>query len=202
MQGSPYRSIPAYRDLAGRVRPYRMIRVTNCGIARYRAVRILMAFELYGMLAGNVSPMTGENIRPAYGGDEEAFLKKIVTPIYEIIAKVLRSVDCFHLGWPMRADADFFCSPQNSRDERNELKGVQGFQFQCVTLCVSIDTEAYRPVSSQISIVLEAYNSVCPSMKILKFFFCSFPLRASRSKWQPRLFVGRGMHEGPFSLFM
>lgn len=49
-----------------------------------------MAFELYGMLAGNVSPMTGENIRPAYGGDEEAFLKKIVTPIYEIIAKVLR----------------------------------------------------------------------------------------------------------------
>ncbi|RZS17388.1 hypothetical protein BHM03_00049529 [Ensete ventricosum] len=121
MQGSPYRSIPAYRDLAGRVRPYRMIRVTNCGIARYRAVRILMAFELYGMLAGNVSPMTGENIRPAYGGDEEAFLKKIVTPIYEIIAKVLRSVDCFHLGWPMRADADFFCSPQNSRDERNEV---------------------------------------------------------------------------------
>ncbi|CAL9155136.1 unnamed protein product [Musa hybrid cultivar] len=102
-----------------------------------------MAFELYGMLAGNVSPMTGENIRPAYGGDEEAFLKKIVTPIYEIIAKEAKkskserskhsqwrnyddlneyfwSVDCFHLGWPMRADADFFCSPQNSRDERNE----------------------------------------------------------------------------------
>lgn len=48
-----------------------------------------MAFELYGMLAGNVSPMTGENVKPAYGGEEEAFLKKVVTPIYEVIAKVL-----------------------------------------------------------------------------------------------------------------
>lgn len=47
-----------------------------------------MAFELYGMLAGNVSPTTGENVKPAYGGDEEAFLKKVVTPIYNVIAKV------------------------------------------------------------------------------------------------------------------
>ncbi|KAL8099491.1 hypothetical protein AgCh_031937 [Apium graveolens] len=92
-----------------------------------------MAFELYGMLAGNVSPMTGENVKPAYGGEEEAFLRKVVTPIYEVIAKeadrskrgkskhsqwrnyddlneYFWSVDCFRLGWPMRADADFFCS--------------------------------------------------------------------------------------------
>lgn len=48
-----------------------------------------MAFELYGLLAGSVSPMTGENIKPAYGGDEEAFLRKVVTPIYNVIAKVL-----------------------------------------------------------------------------------------------------------------
>lgn len=48
-----------------------------------------MAFELYGLLAGSVSPMTGENIKPAYGGDEEAFLKKVVTPIYNVIAQVL-----------------------------------------------------------------------------------------------------------------
>ncbi|XP_048140588.1 callose synthase 3 [Rhodamnia argentea] len=93
-----------------------------------------MAFELYGMLAGNVSPMTGENVKPAYGGDEEAFLRKVVTPIYEVIAKEAErskhgrskhsqwrnyddlneyfwSVDCFRLGWPMRADADFFNLP-------------------------------------------------------------------------------------------
>ncbi|CAL8159843.1 unnamed protein product [Prunus armeniaca] len=93
-----------------------------------------MAFELYGMLAGNVSPMTGENVKPAYGGEEEAFLKKVVTPIYDVIAKEAErskrgkskhsqwrnyddlneyfwSVDCFRLGWPMRAGADFFCLP-------------------------------------------------------------------------------------------
>ncbi|XP_078440418.1 callose synthase 3-like [Wolffia australiana] len=96
-----------------------------------------MAFELYGMLAGNVSPLTGENVKPAYGGDEEAFLKKVVTPIYQTIAKEAErgkrekskhsqwrnyddlneyfwSVDCFRLGWPMRAEADFFCKPSNN----------------------------------------------------------------------------------------
>ncbi|KAH7669357.1 callose synthase protein [Dioscorea alata] len=99
-----------------------------------------MAFELYGMLAGNVSPMTGENIKPAYGGDEEAFLRRVVTPIYKVIAKEAErsklekskhsqwrnyddlneyfwSVDCFRLGWPMRVDADFFCQPHASRQE-------------------------------------------------------------------------------------
>ncbi|KAK7840821.1 callose synthase 2 [Quercus suber] len=92
-----------------------------------------MAFELYGMLDGRVSPMTGEPVKPVYGGDDEAFLKKVVTPIYETIAKEAKrrrgkakhsqwrnyddlneyfwSVDCFRLGWPMRADADFFCQP-------------------------------------------------------------------------------------------
>lgn len=48
-----------------------------------------MAFELYGMLAGSVSPVTGETVKPAYGGDDEAFLIKVVTPIYKTIAKVL-----------------------------------------------------------------------------------------------------------------
>ena len=47
-----------------------------------------MAFELYGMLAGNVSPLTGEPVKPAYGGDNEAFLTKVVKPIYDTIAKV------------------------------------------------------------------------------------------------------------------
>lgn len=108
-----------------------------------------MAFELYGMLAGNVSPMTGEHVKPAYGGEEEAFLKKVVTPIYDVIAKEAArsrkgkskhsqwrnyddlneyfwSVDCFRLGWPMRADADFFCLPpeQFGQDSNGENKQV------------------------------------------------------------------------------
>ncbi|KAJ0019929.1 hypothetical protein Pint_31308 [Pistacia integerrima] len=46
-----------------------------------------MAFELYGMLAVNVCPMTREHLKPAYGDDEEAFLRKVVTTIYEVIAR-------------------------------------------------------------------------------------------------------------------
>ncbi|XP_042395925.1 callose synthase 3-like [Zingiber officinale] len=106
-----------------------------------------MAFELYGMLAGNTSSVTGENLKPAYGGDKEAFLKKVVTPIYQTIAKEAErskrdkskhshwrnyddlneyfwSIDCFRLGWPMRAEADFFCQPPQpfmyKKDEDNK----------------------------------------------------------------------------------
>ncbi|KAJ4891434.1 Callose synthase 2 [Raphanus sativus] len=91
-----------------------------------------MAFELYGILAGSVSSMTGERVKPAYGGEDEAFLQKVVTPIDKTVAKEAKrsregklkhserrhyddfneyfwSVRCFRLGWPMRADAEFFC---------------------------------------------------------------------------------------------
>ncbi|KAL4565125.1 hypothetical protein LXL04_029210 [Taraxacum kok-saghyz] len=105
-----------------------------------------MAFELYDMLAGNVSLMTGENVKPAYGGDEEAFLTNVVSPIYDVIAQEAAwskagkskhsqwrnyddlneyfwSVDCFRLGWPMRADSDFFCGPLKSNEsEKNEYR--------------------------------------------------------------------------------
>uniref|UniRef100_A0A0E0L8M2 1,3-beta-glucan synthase n=1 Tax=Oryza punctata TaxID=4537 RepID=A0A0E0L8M2_ORYPU len=100
-----------------------------------------MAYELNGLLAGNVSIVTGENIRPSYGGDEEAFLKKVVTPIYRVIKKesgkskhgktphsawcnyddlneYFWTSDCFSLGWPMRDDGDFFKSVHDSRPVR------------------------------------------------------------------------------------
>ncbi|KAJ0968856.1 hypothetical protein J5N97_021733 [Dioscorea zingiberensis] len=105
-----------------------------------------MAFELYGMLAVNENP-TSESIKPAYGGEEEAFLKKVVTPIYQTIAKEAEmskrekskhsqwrnyddlneyfwSQDCFHLSWPMRPDADFFCQPRGSLIETNGEKKI------------------------------------------------------------------------------
>jgi callose synthase len=109
-----------------------------------------MAFELYGMLAGSVSPMTGEHVKPAYGGEDEAFLQKVVTPIYKTIAKEAKrsrggkskhsewrnyddlneyfwSIRCFRLGWPMRADADFFCqTAEELRLDRSENKPKTG----------------------------------------------------------------------------
>ncbi|KAK7318446.1 hypothetical protein RJT34_03148 [Clitoria ternatea] len=92
-----------------------------------------MAYELHGLLAGNVSIVTGENIKPSYGGDDEAFLRKVVTPLYRVIEKEAKksrngtaphstwcnyddlneyfwSPDCFSLGWPMRDDGEFFKS--------------------------------------------------------------------------------------------
>ncbi|XP_048613757.1 callose synthase 1-like isoform X2 [Brassica napus] len=109
-----------------------------------------MAFELYGMLAGSVSSLTGEHVKPAYGGDDEAFLQKVVTPIYKTIAKEAKrsrdgkskhsvwrnyddlneyfwSIRCFRLGWPMRADADFFClTAEELRVENSEIKSNSG----------------------------------------------------------------------------
>ncbi|KAJ4724126.1 Callose synthase 3 [Melia azedarach] len=104
-----------------------------------------MAFELYGMLAGKVSPITGETIRPVYRGREEAFLNYVVTPINRVIAReeerrkerkskhskrsvyddineYFWSVDCFQIGWPLRAEADFFNLPiEQLRCEKNQL---------------------------------------------------------------------------------
>ncbi|CAL0327582.1 unnamed protein product [Lupinus luteus] len=76
-----------------------------------------MAYELHGLLAGNVSIVTGENIKPSYGGNDESFLRKVITPIYRVIEKlhfIFRSPDCFSLGWPMRDDGDFFKSTFDS----------------------------------------------------------------------------------------
>ncbi|KAL9356343.1 hypothetical protein Peur_049596 [Populus x canadensis] len=95
-----------------------------------------MAYELHGLLAGNVSIVTGENIKPSYGGDDEAFLRKVITPIYHVIEKEANkskngkashsqwcnyddlneyfwSSDCFSLGWPMRDDGSFFISTRD-----------------------------------------------------------------------------------------
>ncbi|KAG2328799.1 hypothetical protein Bca52824_011527 [Brassica carinata] len=102
-----------------------------------------MAYELHGLLAGNVSIVTGENIKPSYGGDDEAFLRKVITPIYRVVEKEANknatgkaahsdwsnyddlneyfwSPDCFSLGWPMRDDGDFF---KSTRDMAQGKKG-------------------------------------------------------------------------------
>ncbi|KAL1224859.1 Callose synthase 5 [Cardamine amara subsp. amara] len=102
-----------------------------------------MAYELHGLLAGNVSIVTGENIKPSYGGDDEAFLRKVITPIYRVVQKEANknatgkaahsdwsnyddlneyfwSPDCFSLGWPMRDDGDLF---KSTRDTTQGKKG-------------------------------------------------------------------------------
>ncbi|KAK3000335.1 hypothetical protein RJ639_021903, partial [Escallonia herrerae] len=108
-----------------------------------------MAYELHGLLAGNVSIVTGENIKPSYGGDDESFLRKVITPIYRVIEKEAKlskngkaphsawcnyddlneyfwSSDCFSLGWPMRDDGDFFKSTRDLKQGRQASGGKTG----------------------------------------------------------------------------
>ncbi|CAA0830218.1 Callose synthase 5 [Striga hermonthica] len=108
-----------------------------------------MAYELHGLLAGNVSIVTGENIKPSYGGDDEAFLRKVITPIYQVIEKESKkgkngiaphtawcnyddlneyfwSTDCFHLGWPMRDDGEFFKSTRTVTQGKGGSKKSTG----------------------------------------------------------------------------
>ncbi|KAI5335429.1 hypothetical protein L3X38_025562 [Prunus dulcis] len=108
-----------------------------------------MAYELHGLLAGNVSIVTGENIKPSYGGDDEAFLRKVITPLYRVIEKEAKksdngkaphpvwcnyddlneyfwSSDCFSLGWPMRDDGDFFKSTRDLAQGRKGSRGKSG----------------------------------------------------------------------------
>jgi len=62
-----------------------------------------MAYELHGLLAGNVSIVTGENIKPSYGGDDEAFLRKVITPLYRVIGMLLKS----HVYFVQTSDLSF-----------------------------------------------------------------------------------------------
>ncbi|XP_058067565.1 callose synthase 5 [Magnolia sinica] len=107
-----------------------------------------MAYELHGLLAGNVSVVTGENIKPSYGGDDEAFLRKVITPLYRVVEKEAKKSrngkaphsswcnyddlneyfwtdDCFSLGWPMRDDGDFFKSTRDARPATEVGPGSQ-----------------------------------------------------------------------------
>ncbi|GJZ43539.1 callose synthase 5, partial [Tanacetum coccineum] len=92
-----------------------------------------MANEVNTFLAGNV---TWENIKPLFSGIDDAFLHKVITPIYQVIEKESNrnkngkaphsawcnyddlneyfwSSDCFALGWLMREDVDFFKSTRD-----------------------------------------------------------------------------------------
>ncbi|KAG6408203.1 hypothetical protein SASPL_131207 [Salvia splendens] len=104
-----------------------------------------MAYELHGLLAGNVSIVTGENIKPSYGGDDESFLRKVIMPIYRVIDKEAKkgkngtaphtswcnyddlneyfwAPECFQLGWPMRDDGEFFKSVQEPKPGKSAPK--------------------------------------------------------------------------------
>ncbi|KAL7612774.1 hypothetical protein Lser_V15G06702 [Lactuca serriola] len=112
-----------------------------------------MAYELQGLLAGNVTAVTAENIKPAYGNKDEAFLRKVITPIYQVIdteAKRSRngkapysewcnyddlneyfwSPNCFSLSWPMRNSDEFFKSIRDTKQGKKLRSHQQPVSMQ------------------------------------------------------------------------
>ncbi|XP_076887720.1 putative callose synthase 8 [Bidens hawaiensis] len=105
-----------------------------------------MAHDMHSMLMGATILSAGESFMPAYGGDPEAFLNDVVTPIYEVIQKEASknqngmtdyskwrnyddlneffwSPDCFQLGWPMDKEHDFFyVQPPDDTKSKNKKK--------------------------------------------------------------------------------
>lgn len=67
---------------------------------------------------------------------QDFFLKKVME-----LLLYCRSVDCFRLGWPMRADADFFKTPEDAYPSR--LNGVGSLIIQIYLAHIS-----YLSVSS------------------------------------------------------
>ncbi|KAH9624031.1 hypothetical protein KSS87_008624, partial [Heliosperma pusillum] len=124
-----------------------------------------MAYELHGLLAGNVSIVTGENIKPSYGGDDESFLRKVITPLYHVIEKEAQKSkngkapysawcnyddlneyfwfsDCFSLGWPMRDDGEFF------KSTRENVKAMVIIAWSETPILAIFKKDVLYPVSS------------------------------------------------------
>ncbi|XP_031256543.1 callose synthase 7 isoform X1 [Pistacia vera] len=90
-----------------------------------------MANEVYGVLFGNVHSVSGDTYHGDAAPDDEAFLRKVITPIYQVLRKEAKrnkmgkashsrwrnyddlneyfwSKRCFKLKWPMDLKVDFF----------------------------------------------------------------------------------------------
>ncbi|WZZ56681.1 hypothetical protein YC2023_056788 [Brassica napus] len=101
-----------------------------------------MADEVHGILFSNVYPVTGDTYE-AGAPDDEAFLRNVITPIYQVLRKEVRrnkmgkashskwrnyddlneyfwDKRCFRLGWPMKPEADFFIHTDEIAQHPNE----------------------------------------------------------------------------------
>jgi callose synthase len=58
-----------------------------------------MSYEMHGVLSGAISLTTWEKVMPAYGNEPESFLNNVVTPIYNVLKKVLFNVSSFFFLW-------------------------------------------------------------------------------------------------------
>uniref|UniRef100_A0A2K2BE63 1,3-beta-glucan synthase n=1 Tax=Populus trichocarpa TaxID=3694 RepID=A0A2K2BE63_POPTR len=156
-----------------------------------------MAHEVYGILFSNVHPVSGETYETA-APDDEAFLRTVITPIYQVLRKEARrnkggkashskwrnyddlneyfwSDRCLKLNWPMDLKADFFVHSdeiQRANERPNQSTGKR------------------KPKTNFVEV--RTFWHLFRSFDRMWIFLIL--------ALQPKLFVGRGMHEDMFSL--
>ncbi|PIA43604.1 hypothetical protein AQUCO_01900181v1 [Aquilegia coerulea] len=151
-----------------------------------------MAYELHGLLAGNVSIVTGENIKPSYGGDDEAFLRKVVTPLYRVLEKEAKkaghgkaphsawcnyddlneyfwSPDCFSLGWPMRDDGDFF---KSTRELKSAKQGTRK-KSESTGKSYFVETRTFWHIFRSFDRLWTFYILALQIQRLVLYFICS-----------------------------
>ncbi|CAK7354906.1 unnamed protein product [Dovyalis caffra] len=92
-----------------------------------------MARELQDLLSCTASIASVEIVKPYYRGGDEAFLRKVITPLYHAVEMVWSS-DCIYLGWPIHDARILFKSTHNVPEEPPFSKqGDPAMQSHCPT---------------------------------------------------------------------
>jgi len=125
-----------------------LVRIWSSKLVHYQ-----MAYELHGLLAGNVSIVTGENIKPSYGGDDEAFLRKVITPLYRVIEKVHKPkhaliLSNFSLSF-MDSDKWSLCMIPGSHEEQKWKSSIFSLVQLWWSKWILLVRGAFKPKSSR-----------------------------------------------------
>ncbi|KAL8126863.1 hypothetical protein AgCh_013964, partial [Apium graveolens] len=185
-----------------------------------------MSNEIHGILFSNVQPGSGGAYQSA-PRDEESFLREVVTPIYEVLRKEARrnkngkashsswrnyddlneyfwTDKCFKLGWPMDKKADFFVQPDKPAANASHLP------VQDTSGRNEVTTGKRKPKTNFVEI--RTFLHIYRSFDRMWIFFILALQAMVIVAWNhsgsltvifeadPKLYVGRGMHEDMFSL--
>lgn len=85
-----------------------------------------MANEVHGILFGNVYPVTGDTYE-AGASEDEAFLRNVITPIYQVLKKVCNFLIKFSPVFPHIASTkktSFLCGKRKSGETKWERQAI------------------------------------------------------------------------------
>ncbi|KAL3754843.1 hypothetical protein ACJRO7_002009 [Eucalyptus globulus] len=121
-----------------------------------------MADEVYGILEGNVHPVSGDAYQSA-APDDESFLRNVIKPFYDVLHTEVKrnrggkashsrwrnyddlneyfwSDRCFDLGWPLKRTADFFVRRDDSQPANEHVSQHTARKTQPKTNFVEVRT--------------------------------------------------------------